>query len=73
MSSNLGEKPLLMAEITNRMQKKTPGTLIPVFNSVSPGANPIPNHENVPEVPSVMKELLLPLPLTIKRNITCDR
>lgn len=73
VSSNSSESRLNMAEVTNRMQKKTPRTLTPVFNSVSSEANPVPDHENVPRVPSVMKELLLPLRLTLRRNITFDR
>lgn len=73
ISSNLSETPVVMVEVTSRMQKKTPRTLTPVFKSVSPAANPIPDHENVPKVPSVTNELLFSLRLTLKRIITFDR
>jgi len=62
-----------MAEVAERMQKATPRTMTPVFNSVSPRANPNPDHENVPKVPPVVKELLLPLRWTLKTNFTFDR
>jgi hypothetical protein len=62
-----------MAEVANRMQKTMPPTMTPVFNSVSPRANPNPDHENVPKVPPVVKELLLPLRWTLKTNITFDK
>jgi len=62
-----------MAKVAERMQKITPPTMTPVFNSVSPRANPNPDHENVPKVPSVLKELLLPLRWILKTNTTFER
>jgi hypothetical protein len=62
-----------MAEVAKRTQKTMHPTMTPVFNSVSPRANPNTDHEDVPKVPPVVKELLLPLRCTLKTNITFDR
>jgi len=62
-----------MAEVAKRMQKLTPRTMTPVFNSVSPRTNLNPDHENVPKIPPVLNELLLPLRRTLKTNTTFHR